>query len=236
LSGDFTVPSTVTGPVTIHVTLTAALNGIPLTNTASEPFFVDNPPTTSVLLPSVGASLSGSTYLDATAHDYGTLTKVEFHLTGGSLSHALIGTGTLTEFGWLAGWNTTTVPNGTYALQSEAYDAAGLTAYSTGVTVTVNNPPPSTTVVVPSSGAAVKGNEVAFDAIASSGVTQVKYEITGGALSKSVIATGTPTIYGWLAQWNSLGVPDGTYELQSVATYAGGVSGTSPGVTITVAN
>jgi hypothetical protein len=64
----------------------------------------------------------------------------------------------------------------------------------------------------------------------------VDYELTGEALSNSVIATGTQTIYGWLAQWNSQAVPDGTYQLQSVATYSGGVSGTSPGVTITVAN
>ena len=31
-------------------------------------------------------------------------------------------------------------------------------------------------------------------------------------------------------------MPNGTYTLQSVASYAGGVSGTSPGITITVAN
>jgi hypothetical protein len=236
LSGNFTVPSNVTGPVTVHVTLTAALDGIPLTNTASAPFFVNNPPTTSVVLPSAGASLAGTTNLDAFAHDYGTVTKVEFHLTGGSLNQALVGTASLTEFGWLVSWNTTTVSNGTYTLQSEAYDAAGLSAFSPGVTITVNNPPPSTAVVAPSSGATVKGTQVLFDATASSGVSQVKYELTGGTLTKSIIATATPTIYGWLAQWNSQSVPDGTYTLQSVAAYPGGVAGTSPGITITVGN
>ena len=236
LSGNFTVPSTVTGPVTVNVTLTAPLDGIPLTNTASASLFVNNPPTTSVVLPSNGASVAGSTYLDAIASDYGSLTKVEFHLTGGSLSKALVATGTPTIYGWLAGWNTTSVPNGTYVLQSEAYDAAGLSAYSSGITVTVNNPPPSTTVLVPSGGSTVKGNQVALDASASSGVSQVKYEITGGSLTDSIVATATPTVYGWLALWNSQSIPDGTYTLQSVASYAGGVSGVSPGVTITVAN
>ena len=236
LSGNFTVPSTVTGPVTVNVTLTAPLDGIPLTNTASASLFVNNPPTTSVVLPSNGASVAGSTYLDAIASDYGRLTKVEFHLTGGSLSKALVATGTPTIYGWLAGWNTTSVPNGTYVLQSEAYDAAGLSAYSSGITVTVNNPPPSTTVLVPSGGSTVKGNQVALDASASSGVSQVKYEITGGSLTDSIVATATPTVYGWLALWNSQSIPDGTYTLQSVASYAGGVSGVSPGVTITVAN
>ncbi len=236
LSGSFSVPSTVTGPVTVHVTLTAPLDGIPLSNTASASLFVNNPPTTTVILPSNGASVAGSSSLDALASDYGTLTKVEFHLTGGSLNKTLIATASPTIYGWFAGWNTTTVPNGSYVLQSEAYDAAGLSAYSSGVTITVNNAPPSTAVLVPSGGASVKGNAVALDASASSGVNQVQYELTGGALTNSVIATSTPTAYGWLAQWNSQSVPDGTYTLQSVASYAGGVSGTSPGVKVTVAN
>ena len=179
LTGNFAVPSTVTGPVTVHVTLTAALDGIPLTNTASASLFVNNPPTTTVVLPSNGASVAGSTNLDALASDYGTLTKVEFHLTGGSLNEALVATATPTIYGWLAGWNTTTIPNGTYVLQSEAYDVAGLSAYSNGVTLTVNNPPPSTTVVIPSGGSTVKGNAVSLDASASSGVSQVQIRAHG---------------------------------------------------------
>ena len=197
---------------------------------------MNNPPTTSVVLPSNGASLAGSTYLDAFAADYGTLKKVEFHLTGGSLHGALIASATPTIYGYLAVWNTTSVPNGTYVLQSEAFDAAGLSAFSNGVTVTVNNPPPSTAVLVPSSGSTVKGSSVVLDAGATSGVSHVTFELTGGSLTNAVIATATPTIYGWLAQWNSQSVPDGTYTLQSVASYAGGVSGTSPGVTVTLAN
>ena len=51
-----------------------------------------------------------------------------------------------------------------------------------------------------------------------------------------MIATATPSIYGWLATWKTTAVPNGTYTLQSVAAYGGGVSGTSSGITITVAN
>jgi hypothetical protein len=39
-----------------------------------------------------------------------------------------------------------------------------------------------------------------------------------------------------LAVWNTTGVADGTYTLQSVASYGGGVSGTSSPITITVSN
>ena len=69
-------------------------------------------------------------------------------------------------------------------------------------------------------------------------MTQVIYAVSGGPanLSGDVIATGTPTLYGWLAAWNTTGVADGTYSLQTVASYGGGVSGTSSPITITVAN
>jgi hypothetical protein len=96
--------------------------------------------------------------------------------------------------------------------------------------------PPSTDVLIPSSGTAVSGTRVVLDATASPGVTQVQYELTGGTLTDAVIATATQTLYGWLAGWDSTTVPDGVYTLQSVAAYSGVVSGTSPGITITVSN
>jgi hypothetical protein len=67
-------------------------------------------------------------------------------------------------------------------------------------------------------------------------VTRVQYEVTGGSLTNSVIATATPTIYGWLASWNTTTVSNGTYALQSVASYAGGVSAPSAPITISVTN
>ena len=105
-------------------------------------------------------------------------------------------------------------------------------APSTAATITVT--PPATAVVLPSSNATVSGSAV-LDAVASPGTTAVRYQVTGGALSNAVIATATPTLYGWVAKWNTTTVPNGTYTLQSVAT-SGGLTGTSPGTTITVNN
>ncbi len=163
------------------------------------------------------------------------VTKVEFHLSGGSLKDAIIATGTLTCYGWLASWNTTTVPNGSYTLQSVAYDAAGMSAHSASITITVNNSPPTTKVLRPSNGATVSGGQY-LDASASSGVNKVEFPLRGGSLNDVVIATGTPTYYGWIGGWDTTTVPKGTYTLQSVAYYAGGVSGRSTGITVTVAN
>jgi hypothetical protein len=127
------------------------------------------------------------------------------------------------------------VLNGTYSLQSVA-TSNGVSGTSAPVTITVNNPTPSTEVVIPSNNATVSGTSQVLDAAASSGVTEVQYEISGGTLTDSVIATATPTIYGWIALWNTMGVADGTYTLNSVASYADGVSGTSPPISLTVDN
>ena len=190
------------------------------------------PPTTTVVLPSTGASLSGTTYLDTITSP--GVTTVQYELTGGSLTDSVIATATPTIYGWLAAWNSTSVPNGTYTLQSVAR-SGGTSGTSPGITVMVSNPPPTTTVVLPSNGASLSGTTY-LDATTSPGVTKVQYELSGGSLPVMVIATATPTIYGWLAAWNSTNVQNGTYTLQSIATYPGGVSGASPGVTITVAN
>jgi hypothetical protein len=190
------------------------------------------PPATAVVLPANSATVSGSAVLDALASP--GVSKVQYEVNGGSLSNDVIATATPTIYGWVANWNTTTVPNGTYTLQSLA-SSGGLTGTSPGIQVTVNNPPPLTAVLLPANNATLSGSAV-LDALASSGVTKVQYEVSGGSLSNDVIATATPTIYGWVATWNTTTVPDGPYTLQSVATYAGGVSGTSAPISISVGN
>jgi hypothetical protein len=136
LSGNFGVPSTVVGPARVTLTLQALLDGIPLTNTASAQLFV-GPPTTSVIIPTKGASLKGTEYLDANASG---ATNVEFLLFGGIYGFAapVICKATPTIYGWLCSWNTTTVPNGSYALVSEAFNSAG-SSFSSGVSITVHN-------------------------------------------------------------------------------------------------
>ena len=96
------------------------------------------PPTTSVLVPSNGATLSGTAAtLDASASN---ATSVEFWLFGGTygLSGHLVGTATPTIYGWFYSWDTTTVPNGSYALLSEAFGPGG-SAFSSHVSITVTN-------------------------------------------------------------------------------------------------
>ncbi len=114
------------------LTLGAALSALPAQMASAQS------PSTSVLVPSSGAALSGSTYLDASATN---ATSVKFLLFGGSYGYnaPVVCTATLTYYGWICSWNTRTVPNSSYALVSEASGAGG-SAFSTPISMTVNNP------------------------------------------------------------------------------------------------
>ena len=82
----------------------------------------------------------------------------------------------------------------------------------------------------PAKDVTVWGTSQYLDATASSGVTNVTYELSGGPsdLSDVQIATATPTISRLLVVSGILpAYPNGSYTLQSIASYAGGVSGTS---------
>jgi len=114
------------------LTLGAALSTLPAQTAGAQS------PSTSVLVPSSGATLSGSTYLDASATN---ATSVKFLLFGGSYGYnaPVVCTATLTYYGWICSWNTRTVPNSSYALVSEASGAGG-SAFSSPISMTVNNP------------------------------------------------------------------------------------------------
>jgi hypothetical protein len=192
-------------------------------------------PTTSIIIPANGTTVSKTATLDATATN---ATSVQFLLFGGSYGYSghLVGTATLTYYGWLYSWDTTTVPNGSYALLSEAFNSSG-SAFSPGVNITVNNAPlPTTKVVIPSNGATLSGAAATLDASASN-ATSVQFWLFGGSYGYSghLVGTATLTYYGWLYSWNTETVANNSYALLSEAFNSTG-SVFSSGVTITVTN
>ena len=221
-NGTYTVQSVATNP---GGGLSSTSPGVSIT--------VNNPaPTTSVVIPSNGATLSGGNYLDANA-SAGT-TQVQFEISGNGLTNDVIDTAGQTGYGWIGAWDTTTVPNGTYTLQSVASTGGGLTGTSPAMTVTVNNL--TTAVLLPKVNAVMSGSNY-VDAIASTGTTQVEFLLSGnGLLGDVIVATTTPTIYGWIGGWDTTTVPNGSYLIQSEATGPGGARGISPPVAITVSN
>ena len=95
--------------------------------------------------------------------------------------------------------------------------------------------PTTTRMLVPSDGATVSGEQV-LDAVASADLTDIRFELTGRTLKNYVISKGTPTLDGWIGHWNTSTVPNGTYQLKSVATRSNHVSVGSASITVTVSN
>jgi hypothetical protein len=212
-------------------------SGTATTNAVTLTVIAPAPPATSMLLPSNGATVSGSPWVDAVASSTVGIASVKIEVSGGSVSDQVVSSPAPTLAGYLGIWDTPDVPNGTYTLQSVATDVAGQTVASAPITVTVDNLPLQTAVLLPSDGATVSGAAY-LDASANgtSDVTGVQFELSGGSLSHQVIATATATFVGWLVKWDTTTVPNGTYTLQSVATEVGGTTATSPGITVTVQN
>ena len=230
-----TVPD---GSYTLQSVATDSLGNVG--TSAGVTLVVDNTaPTTSVTAPTAGSITHGTaTVLDAAAADNVSVSQVQFVLTGGTYSHTVIGTATISLYGYLYSWNTTTVPDGLYTLQSLATDEAGNTTYSAGITIRVDNTPPTTAVTTPTSGATESGTAATLGATASDNVSvsQVQFVLTGGTYNKTLIGTATLSGSTWTYSWNSKSVPNGTYTLQSLATDEVGNTTYSPAVTIKVHN
>ena len=197
------------------------------------------PPTTSVTGPSNGATVAGGTWVGAVAQSPIGVVSVHFEVSGGSVSDLAVATATDTDRGWIGAWDTTDVPNGTYTLESVATDTDGTSVASAGVTVTVDNLALHTQVIVPStSGAILSGSSAVLDASAAgtADVTGVQFVVSGGSLSDDVVGTASLTPYGWITLWDTTGVANGAYTIESVATEKGGTTATSTGVTVTIDN
>jgi peptidoglycan/LPS O-acetylase OafA/YrhL len=95
---------------------------------------------TTVEVPSNGATLSGDRWLDANVQGTFPVTSVDFQLSGGGLGNqSLCSTQGRSYLGWVCQWNTSDVPNGLYTLQSVALNTEGKTVRSAPVTISVKN-------------------------------------------------------------------------------------------------
>jgi hypothetical protein len=129
-SGSFSAGSVPGGAFTVSATA----GGV--TGSASVTLVNDTtPPSVSMTAPVEGSTVSGSVTLMANATDNVAVRQVQFLLDGSNLGGAVSGAGPLYSFAW----DTTTLANGTHTLAAVATDAAGGTATSGVVSVTVSN-------------------------------------------------------------------------------------------------
>jgi hypothetical protein len=91
------------------------------------------PPSVAITAPQNGASVSGTSTLQATASDNLAVAAVQFHVDG-----APVGPEQLSP-PYRFGWDTTTVSDGARTITASARDASGNTAKAAVVTITVEN-------------------------------------------------------------------------------------------------
>ena len=192
---------------------------------------------TYVGIPHGNTTLQGSIFVDAGARSDVGVTSVTFEVSGGpsNLMNHVVGMGARTIWGYIGGFDTTGVPNGTYMIQSVATNTLGASVTSAPITVTVDNKPLAASLLIPSNNASMtNGSLLAGMAYGLTPVNSITFTITGGTLTDHVVGHGTPTVYGWLALMDTSGVPSGTYTLVATATTTGGETATSTSVTISI--
>jgi hypothetical protein len=97
------------------------------------------PPVVLVAKPRPGDVVHGLTFIDAAASDPFGVTGVQFFARGSVGVRFLIGSAVFTKVGWLAGWDTERLSNGSYWIQAVASSPGGLSSRSSWVPVQLRN-------------------------------------------------------------------------------------------------
>jgi Bacterial Ig domain len=97
------------------------------------------PPTTVLLKPTAGSVLHGKLFFVASASDSFGITKLQFEVRANDGTSSVVDQGTPTRFGYVGGWDTDSVPNGTYFVRSIARSPGGETGVSPWILVKVAN-------------------------------------------------------------------------------------------------
>ncbi len=97
------------------------------------------PPSAAWVTPRKGSTLHGRQFLDIVVNDAYDVTKVDYVLSGPGLEGATISTGYQSNYGWIGGWNTSTVPNGSYTIDATVRDSGGRSARTPLLEVRVEN-------------------------------------------------------------------------------------------------
>ncbi len=182
-------------------------------------------PTVAITSPANDATVEGIVTVQMAASDNFGVARVELYD-----GQTLLGTDTSPPH--TLSWATRGLPNGSHQLTARAFDAAGHSATSIPVEVTVNNDitPPQVAFVSPSNGAVLREMTV-LEASASDdrGVMRVEF-----LLGESIIGSATSAPYRMT--WNTRSVPNGPHTLFVRAYDAVGNSSTSSPLSVTVDN
>ncbi len=110
----------------------------PITVTVESGIVDETDPVVSLTFPEASSTIAGVIRLAATADDDVGVVKVEFYYDNGG-ADTLIGAGmqSVQAGPWILDWDANSLSDGTYTLKAKAYDAAGNSTVSSGVSVTI---------------------------------------------------------------------------------------------------
>src|SRR5438093_2400572 len=175
------------------------------------------PPTVAITAPAAGATVAGTITVSANASDNVGVVGVQFKLDGANLGAEV------TAAPYTLSWTTPTASNGAHTLTVVARDAAGNTAPSSAVRVTVSNQVLTSIVLSPSAATVGMGSSQQFTAVAK--------DQNGNAMSGvSFVFSSTNTT---VASVNSSGMAQGLWP-GSAGIVASSGSITSNTATLTV--
>jgi len=152
------------------------------------------PPTVAITSPASGAAVRGTITVSANASDNVGVAGVQFKLDGANLGVED------TASPYSVSWNTTAASDGSHTLTAVARDAAGNTATSSAVTVTVDNTPPTVTInqaagqADPTSASPINFTAVFSEAVSGFAAADVTVSGTAGG-TKTVVVSGGPATY-----------------------------------------
>ena len=193
--------------------------------TVQNPVADSTAPSAQITSPTTGAILSGMASVSAVATDNVGVTRTEWYLNGALMGSSASGSCSFS-------WNSTAYANGSYTLQTKAYDAAGNMGTSAAVTVSVLNAAsdvtaPTVQITSPTTGSTVASRSVKVYVTAADnvGVTRVDLRVDGKLYASS--SSAMP-----LFSWNTFKISRGSHTLEAVAYDAAGNSGHSAVVTV----
>jgi glucose/arabinose dehydrogenase/PKD repeat protein len=190
-------------------------------------------PAVSITAPANSSSVRGaSVAVSATASDNVGVAGVQFKLDGANLSTED------TSAPYSVVWNSTLATNGTHTLTAVARDAAGNTATSNSVIVTVDNAAPTVSITAPVNGSTVSGSSTSISANASDnvGVAGVQFylDYAGNPASNKLGAEDTSSPYS--TSWDTTTLANGSHTLTAIVRDAAGNTTTATTITVTVNN
>jgi len=209
-------------------------------------FTIDNPELgVEITRPVSGSAHTGGVLLTAhTSMPVGSL-KFEVRDSGGEIMAENIPahqTGGSDWTDWEAEWDSSGASSGVYSVVADTPDGESRPVLFV-VEADSTDPPPTdggdeelfVTMTDPTFDAVLSGS-VALRAVASSGADRLKFvllDFLGADDPTAIDATYNATSDGWLAEWDTEGVPNGTYYLRPVALFGTrNVDGESVRVTV----